>query len=82
MIIEALVDILVGIINTFLKPFSLISFAIPDIVVTNFLEIMRLVCYILPLYALMPIIFAFMAIMSFRIVVALIKTIWELLPIL
>jgi len=82
MIIEALIDVLVGIINTILKPLSLINFTIPDIVVTNFVEIMRLVCYILPMSALMPIIFTFAALMSFRIIVSIIKTIWQLLPLL
>ena len=45
---------------------------------TNFL---RVIFYILPIGKLSPILFCFLGLMSFRIVVSTVKTIWQLLPI-
>lgn len=45
---------------------------------TTFLHI---IYYVLPISKLSPIIFCFVALMSFRIIVSLIKTIWSLIPI-
>ena len=44
---------------------------------TDFLHV---IYYILPIEKLSPIIFCFMALMMFRIVVAIIKTVWSLIP--
>lgn len=45
---------------------------------TNFLHV---IYYVLPIAKLSPIIVCFMGLMAFRIVVAIIKTVWNLLPI-
>lgn len=45
---------------------------------TNFLHI---IYYVLPIGKLSPIITCFVGLMAFRIIVALIKTIWSLIPI-
>lgn len=45
---------------------------------TNFLHV---IYYVLPIKKLSPIIFCFISLMAFRIVVSIIKTIWNLIPI-
>ena len=45
---------------------------------TSFLSV---IFYVLPIDHLSPLIFCFLALMSFRIAISIIKTIWNLLPI-
>lgn len=45
---------------------------------TSFLSV---IYYVLPINKLSPIIFCFLGLMTFRIVVSIIKTIWDLIPI-
>lgn len=45
---------------------------------TNFLHI---IYYVLPIGKLSPIIVVFLGLMTFRIIIAIIKTIWSLIPI-
>lgn len=42
---------------------------------------LHIIYYVLPIGKLSPIIFCFITLMSFRIIISLIKTIWDLIPI-
>lgn len=83
MILNLILGILQGIVNILLAPLSVLNFVV-DIassisVVQNFIAV---VAYLFPWGNLIPL-FAFVfGMFVFRAIVALIKTIWDLLPIL
>ena len=83
MIIDLFIYVLQGIVNVLLAPLSVLGFGI-DIalkigVVQGFIKV---VAYLFPWSELSPLISFIVAMFVFRGVVALIKTIWDLLPIL
>lgn len=81
MIIDAILGLISIILNVLLLPLEafniVIDLASSIPVVTNFLTF---IAYIIPWTNLLPIFLSIFIIMSFRIIVALIKTIWDLLP--
>ena len=83
MIIDAilgLISIIAGVLLMPLEVFNVvidIASSIP--VVAKFL---MFVAYVIPWSNLVPIFAIVVAIMSFRVIIALIKTIWDLLPLL
>lgn len=82
MIIEALLNVLFGIVNIILSPISLLGWGF-DLALTSPLGgILKVVYYVLPIGKLAPIITFIVSMFIFRAVIALIKTIWELIPIL
>ena len=83
MIVNLLLGVVQGIVNILLAPLSVLSFVI-DIassiaIVQNFVKV---IAYLFPWQQISPLIFFVIAQFVFRAVVALIKTIWDLLPIL
>ena len=62
-------------VKLLLSPLSSIQVNIPTGFLEKFVEIIRTAMYIIPLAQLMPIIVFFIALMGFRIVVSIIKTI-------
>jgi len=81
-ITDTLLDIVFGFVMLILSPVSNISVNIPTEFLTKFFEIIRMGMYLIPVVQLMPIIVFFVLMMGFRIIVSLIKTIWNLLPVL
>lgn len=82
MIIDAILGLISIIAGVLLMPLEVFNVAI-DIassipVVAKFL---MFVAYVIPWSNLVPIFAIVVAIMSFRVIIALIKTIWDLLPI-
>lgn len=82
MIIEALLNILFGIINVILSPLSLLGWGFDLALCSPLGDILKVVYYVLPISKLSPMITFIVAMFIFRAVIALIKTIWELIPIL
>lgn len=83
MIIDAILGLISIIAGVLLMPLEVFNVAI-DIassipVVAKFL---MFVAYVIPWSNLVPIFAIVVAIMSFRVIIALIKTIWDLLPLL
>lgn len=76
-IIAIIVAIVIGIIGTVSFGWTL-NTSVYLQGLTNFLHV---IYYILPIAKLKPIIYCFLGLMTFRIVISLIKTIWNLLPI-
>lgn len=70
-----------GSVNLLLLPLEGINIAIDLVasipVVTNFLTC---ICYVLPLSNLLPIIIIIFALILFKSVIALIRTVWSLIP--
>lgn len=83
MVIDLLLYVLQGIVNVLLAPLSVLNFVI-DVgskisIVQGFVKV---VAYLFPWSQLSPLVVFIVAMLVFRSVVSLIKTIWELLPIL
>ena len=76
-IITIIIAIVIGIIGTVSFGWTLNTSTYLQ-GLTNFLHV---IYYVLPIAKLSPIIYCFLGLMAFRIVIAVIKTIWNLLPI-
>lgn len=83
MILDLLFGILQGIVNILLAPLQVLDFVIDFAssfsIVQGFVQV---VAYLFPWSNLMPLITFVIGAFIFRSIVSLIKTIWELLPIL
>lgn len=83
MIIDLLLGVLQVVVNILLAPLSALNFVI-DVassvsIVSGFIKV---VAYLFPWSMLTPLFVFIFAMFAFRSVVALIKTIWDLIPIL
>jgi len=81
MITDIILDAIFGIISVLLLPLEVINFGIDLIMIEPVLQFFRMAVFLIPITQLMPIFLFFVSMMSFRIVVSIIKTIWDLLPI-
>lgn len=83
MIVNLFIYVLQGIVNVLLAPLSVLNFVVD---VTSHIAIVqgfvKVVAYLFPWGQLTPLVTFIVAMFIFRSVVSLIKTIWELLPIL
>lgn len=83
MIIDLFLGVLQVVVNVLLAPLSVLNFGIDVIskftIVQKFVQV---VAYIFPWSQLSPLVAFIVVMFIFRGVVALIKTIWEMLPIL
>lgn len=77
LIIGVIIAIAIGIIGTVSFAWTLNT----SVYLQGLSKFLQVVYYILPIGKLSPIIFCFIGLMVFRIAVALIKTIWSLIPI-
>lgn len=82
MIIDISLNALFGLLNLILTPVGNIQWTFTNDKLQPILEVLDMVFYIIPIRELMPIVFFFIALMGLRIAIAIIKTIWALLPIL
>jgi len=75
--------VLQGVLEILLLPLTAINIGVDFIasipVITEFLQI---IAYVLPWSNLLPLIILTVALFGFRIVIALVKTIWDVLPVL
>lgn len=80
MIIEGLLDIFYSLVNAILTPIDTLSlnFAIGNL--QPVLQYFKMLFYILPLARLLPIVAFIGVLMSFRIAISLLKTLWGILP--
>ena len=82
MVIESLLNVVFSIVNIILSPISLLGWGFNIVYISPLVDILKVVYYVLPIDKLSPIISFIVAMFIFRAVIALIKTIWELLPVL
>ncbi len=83
MIIDLFIYVLQGIVNVLLAPLSVLGFGIDVVLKIGVVQgFIKVVAYLFPWAELSPLISFIIAMFVFRGVVALIKTIWDLLPIL
>lgn len=76
-VIAIIVAIVIGIIGTVSFGWTLNT----SVYLQGLTSFLHVIYYILPIKKLSPIIYCFIGLMTFRIVISLIKTIWNLLPI-
>jgi hypothetical protein len=82
MIVDGLLSVVFGLIQILLIPLELAEFAVTLATFDPVAQYFRMALYLIPFAELMPIFTFFIGMMAFRIIVSLIKTIWNLLPIL
>lgn len=81
MIVEGIINIVYNIVNIAMTPFALISFVFDVNKLEPILQYFKMALYLIPYNQLIPIIVFFITLMSFRIAISLLKTIWNILPI-
>jgi len=81
MIVEGLLNVVFGLLNVLLIPLQIVDLGLSVITLEPVIQFLNMALYLIPFKELMPIFVFFVAMMSFRVVVSLIKTIWDLLPI-
>lgn len=83
MIVNLLLGVLQVVVNILLAPLSVLNFVVDVassiVIVQNFIKV---IAYLFPWQQITPLIFFVIAMFGFRGIVALIKTIWDLIPLL
>lgn len=82
MISEFLLNIVFGIVNGLLVLVPDISWSVDTSWMSAFVSVLKMVFYLLPMHTVIQIITLIIALTIFRFIISLIKTIWELLPVL
>lgn len=82
MITEFLLDSVFGLVMGAFDILPDVSWSVNTSLITNALEWFKVVCYILPMGTVVVILGIIVSLQFFRIVISLIKTIWDILPIL
>lgn len=82
MIVEVFLNIIFKIVNVLLSPLEVLNFVFDSSVFSTVVHYLDIVFYFIPIGNLMPIVIFIIAMFSFRAIVSLIKTIWQLLPLL
>lgn len=82
MVVEGILSVVFGIINILLMPLNVVNLVVNSLTFKPISQFINMALYLIPFKELMPIFIFFVSIMMFRIAVAIIKTIWDLLPVL
>lgn len=82
MILETLINILFVPLEALLTLLPDISWNVENNFLNGVLDIFQVVCYLLPMKTVIAILTIIIAINVFKFVIALIKTIWQLIPFL
>lgn len=83
MIIDAILIMLQGIVNILLAPLTVLNWVTTTTInISVIQDFINIIVFVLPWQNIMPIIIFIIGMFLFRAIVALIKTIWDLLPIL
>lgn len=83
MIIDGLLLIFQGALNVLLLPLTVVNVTVDFISsIPVFVSFLQVIAYILPFGNLLPLFTLTFAIITFKIAVSLIKTIWQLIPFL
>ena len=82
MILETIINILFLPLQALLSLLPDISWNIENNFLNSVLDIFQVVCYLLPMKTVVAILTIIIAINVFKIVISIIKTIWQLIPLL
>lgn len=81
MITDALLAVFFGLVDLLFSPLGLLHFNFDIAKLEPVLQYFRMALYLIPFQELSPIFIFFIAMMAFRVVISVVKTIWNLLPI-
>lgn len=82
MLTDAIISMFYNIFMSFLGTNEPIEFNIDTTVFKTISDFLTFIFYILPIDGLLSIVSIFIGLMIFRIIISVVKTIWDLLPIL
>lgn len=83
MIIDGILFVLKGVLNILLAPLTIVNIGVDFLSgIPIFAEFLQVVAYIMPWTNILPLIFIVGGLFSIRIVISIIKTLWNLLPVL
>ncbi len=82
MILETIINILFLPLQALLSLLPDISWNVENNFLNSVLDIFQVVCYLLPMKTVVAILTIIIAINVFKIVISIIKTIWQLIPLL
>lgn len=80
MILERIIDFFITIILAIISPLTSIDLQIPANIIQQVQVYLDIVFFILPIHNIVPIIIFLFALMTYRIIISIIKTIWALIP--
>lgn len=80
MIVEFFMNIVFNIVEGALSILPAFDWNVKSAFFQGFLDVLRLACYMLPMGSIIMMINIICTLMAFRILVSIIKTIWDLLP--
>lgn len=81
MITDSLLNVVFGIVNFILSPVSLVEWGFDLFYLSPLHDILRIIYFVIPIDKIFPIIVFIISMFIFRAIIALIKTIWDILPI-
>lgn len=82
MIPEFFMNIVFGIVEGVFSVLPAIEWNVENAFFSTTLDLLRLACYVLPMGTIVAIIVIINALVLFRIFVSVVRTIWELLPLM
>lgn len=82
MITDALITLIYDAFMFFLGGYEPLQFNVDTTIFRTFSDFLAFIFYILPIDGLLPIVTIFIGLMLFRIIISVVKTVWDLLPIL
>lgn len=80
MIVEGITDLIFNIVQGMLSMLPDIKWDVDNSVFSIFFDVLEMVCYLLPMPTVLTILSFVIMINMFKIVISIIKTIWDLLP--
>lgn len=82
MVFQAIFDVFFGVANTILTLLPSISWNVNDGAIDSFFDILGSVCYLLPMGTVVSVIGVIVLLNIFKIIISLLKTLWDIIPIL
>lgn len=82
MITDAIINLIYDAFMFFLGAYEPLQFNMDTTVFRTLSDFLAFIFYIIPMYGLKPMVIIIIGIIGFRIVISVIKTIWDLLPLL
>ena len=81
MIVDGILLILNNVLNILLSPISIISIGVDFVAsIPIFARFIQVIAYLIPWWNILPLIILTISIISLKIIISLVKTIWSLIP--
>lgn len=80
MIVDGMLSLLFNLIDFILSPLDMINWNFDNSMLNPILDFISMALWLIPVQQLMPIFFMFVALMSFRVAISILKTINNIIP--